>query len=126
MLAERRILPRYPLEFSVSIFFDLQDETKTFDVHSVNISSSSMEISCDEETIQALLAQQRYPQTCKLKFQIPGQEYTFDVESQVVTHRRLSQRQYYLVLSFVDFDDKSSELLQEYLNEMRNPVITSC
>ena len=48
---------------------------------------------------------------------MPGDHSTFSILSQVVTHRRLAQNHYYLVLVFSDFHEGSDEQLAEDLKD---------
>lgn len=116
MTAERRLSPRYPLIFPVEVHIDSQNQPLDFKTSSVNLSISSIEICCDNALIDHLLAQDKYPHTCQLSFKIPDQDNLFKLESQVVSHRRLSQNSYYLVLIFPDLSVEESGLLLEYLS----------
>lgn len=115
MTVERRLFPRYPLVFPVAIRIDSHNEPLEYNADSVNISRSSIQISCENGLIDHLLAQDKYPHTCHLSFNIPDQDHFFELEAQVVSHRRLSQSRYYLVLIFPDMPGNDSELLKEYL-----------
>ena len=92
-------------------------ENIEFKSQCVDVSRSSIQISCDSSLVQALLANDEYPHTAKLDFSIPGDASQFKVVSQVVTHRRLSQDHYYLVLVFNDFQEGSDEQLANDLRE---------
>ena len=48
---------------------------------------------------------------------MPGDRSTFSILSQVVTHLRLAQNHYYLVLVFSDFHEGSDEQLAEDLKD---------
>lgn len=74
-----------------------------------------IELACNDDLIQAILAQNTYPHECKIKFKIPGHPKLFEVSSQVVTHRRLSQQNYQLVLLFTNMSKTTHEKL---LNEL--------
>ena len=116
-MKERRAFPRYPITFPVD--FGLNNKSGNIDFKSecVDISRSSIQISCDSNLVQALLANDEYPHTAKLDFSIPGDKSMFSVVSQVVTHRRLSQDHYYLVLVFNQFEEGSDEQLVNDLKE---------
>ena len=83
----------------------------------MDISRSSIQISCDSELVEALLASDEYPHIATLDFMIPEDKSTFRVAGHVVTHRRLSQNNYYLVLMFLDFHEGSDEQLVEDLKD---------
>ena len=74
-----------------------------------------VELACNDDLIQAILAKNTYPHECKIKFKIPGHPKLFEVSSQVVTHRRLSQQNYQLVLLFTNMSKTTHEKL---LNEL--------
>lgn len=121
MQTERRLHPRYLINFPVTVKLNSSGNIQTFDVESVNISKNSMEISSDGELVEALLAQEEYPPEGELSFQIPDQNHLFEVSSQLATHRRLSQHLYYLVFTFTELDEESSELLVQYIDELQLP-----
>jgi len=108
---ERRAFPRYPIVFPVALSVAGPEKTTVFCTECVNVSRSSIEISCDSKVIQALLAQDDYPHNASLKFAIPGDRSSFNIKGQVVTHRRLAQNHYYLVLVFNEFEEGSDEQL---------------
>lgn len=116
-MKERRAFPRYPITFSVTVALSGPDGEQKFDSECVDISRSSIQVSCDNELVEALLAQDEYPHTAKLAFSIPGDSEPYAVQSQVVTHRRLAQNHYYLVLVFNDFSEGSDGRLEEDLKE---------
>jgi len=64
-----------------------------------------------------LLGSDEYPHTATLDFMIPEDKSTLRFGVQVVTHRRLSQNNYYLVLVFLDFHEGSDEQLVEDLKD---------
>lgn len=64
-----------------------------------------------------MLGSDEYPHTATLDFMIPEDKSTLRVAGQVVTHRRLSQNNYYLVLVFLDFHEGSDEQLVEDLKD---------
>ena len=116
-MKERRAFPRYPITFPVSVSFTGPDGKIRFETECVNISRSSIEVSCDSTLIEALLAQEEYPHTAQLDFSMPGDREALSIGGQVVTHRRLAQSHYYLVLVFVDFFKGSDEQLADDLRE---------
>ena len=115
-MKERRAFPRYPITFPVKVGIDGTQRKHQFDSECVDISRSSVQISCDSTMIEALLAQENYPHMVNLDFSIPGGS-VFNIFSQVVTHRRLAKNHYYLVLVFNDFNEGSDEKLAEDLKD---------
>ena len=116
-MKERRAFPRYPITFPVTVSFTGPEGLLRFETECVNVSRSSIEVSCDSDLIEALLAQEEYPHTAQLDFSMPGDREMFQVGGQVVTHRRLAQSHYYLVLVFVEFHKGSDEQLADDLKD---------
>ena len=114
---ERRAFPRYPITFPVTIGLENAESNHQFITECVDISRSSIQISCESKLIEVLLAQDEYPHTARLDFRMPGDKSRFKIHTQVVTHRRLAQNQYYLVLVFNKFQEGSDEQLAEDLKE---------
>lgn len=116
-MKERRAFPRYPITFPVAVGLNTRDGALQFHTECVNISRSSIEVSCDSRMVEALLNQDEYPHTARLNFSMPGDRSSYIIHSQVVTHRRLSQNHYYLVLVFHEFDDGSDDQLADDLKD---------
>lgn len=116
-MKERRAFPRYPITFPVDFGLNGKEGKVGFNSECVDISRSSIQISYDSNLVQALLANDEYPHTAKLDFSIPGDKSVFSIVSQVVTHRRLSQDHYYLVLVFNEFHAGSDEQLANDLKD---------
>lgn len=115
-MKDRRAFPRYPITFPVKVGLAGPEGTKHFNTECVDLSRSSIQISCDSQVIEALLAQDVYPHIAQLHFNMPDRS-VFDVATQVVTHRRLAQNHYYLVLVFTEFMEGSDEQLAEELKD---------
>ena len=116
-MRERRAFPRYPITFPVKFGLNGAEDNLKYESECVDISRSSIQISCDSELVEALLASDEYPHTATLDFMISEDKSTLRVAGQVVTHRRLSQNNYYLVLVFLDFHEGSDEQLVEDLKD---------
>lgn len=116
-MRERRAFPRYPITFPVKFGLNGAEDNLKYESECADISRSSIQISCDSELVEALLASDEYPHTATLDFMIPEDKSTFLVAGHVVTHRRLSQNNYYLVLMFLDFHEGSDEQLVEDLKD---------
>lgn len=117
-MRERRTFPRHPVTFPVSIALNSKGQSLLFKTEAVDISRSSIQISCDSQPIEALLAQEEYPHEARLDFRIPGSDNWYSIHSQVVTHRRLAQNHYYLVLIYNEFNAGSEAELEEELREL--------
>ncbi len=74
---ERRVLPRCPLDTDVEVLVNSQDADLRFQAQSVNISMRGIELACDDQLIQAILAQKAYPHICKISFKLPGLSKAF-------------------------------------------------
>lgn len=116
-MKERRAFPRYPITFPVTISLKTATGDQQYAAECVDISRSSIQISCENRIIEVLLAQDDYPHTAGLKFCMPGDRSTFNIHAQVVTHRRLAQNHYYLVMVFTDFHEGSDEQLADDLKD---------
>ncbi|MDY6984460.1 MAG: PilZ domain-containing protein [Pseudomonadota bacterium] len=121
MASERRSYPRYPVQCPVIVTLP-DDPNATFKFQSNSISRTSIEIECNHDLITALLRQQGLPYKCQLKFSLPSHKYTFNVPASVVTHRRLSQQDYVLVLLLRHNDSAQEDLLDRHLAS-QNTVI---
>ena len=119
MLPERRIHPRYYLHFPVTVEMALPGEKKRLTLESVTISRNGLELSGDGEMMGAFLSQHRYPQTCQVRFRLPGGDHEYHMDCQLVTHRRLSQHHFQAVLLFTDYHDHCEGLLADELRDMQ-------
>ena len=122
---ERRVLPRCPIDTEVNVSINSQGAEMQFLTNSANISLRGIELSCDDGLIQAILAQKTYPHICKISFTLPGYVKAFEVQTQVVTHRRLSQHNYQLVLLFTSLSKRAQEKLLNELASFRVMTIHS-
>ncbi len=124
MQKDRRLFPRHNLIFSVEVQLDHQQDqpqdNQLFSTESSNISQKALEVSCDELIINAMLAKKNYPHTCRLRFQLPEDQYFFDIAAQVASHRRLSQHQFLLAFLFVDTENEWALALNKYFEKLRS------
>jgi hypothetical protein len=114
MSRERRSYPRYPVDFVVSVVVPADPTVTVHVAGAANISCTSIQFNCQAELVAALLRQQTLPYTCELQFHLPWHVHEFRLKALVVTHRRLSQQQYVLVLLF-RHEDEAQELLLDRL-----------
>lgn len=119
MKAERRSFPRFTIEFPVQVKVNTVDSNDTanaqnFSAQASNLSRTSIEFSCDDQLVRALLAQQSLPYTCELEFVLPWHARVFRLQAQLVTHRRKSQYLYVLVMLF-QHENETQELLLDSL-----------
>jgi hypothetical protein len=99
------------------------DETGTIYRCECNtLSRTSIQIECSAELIAALLQQTKLPYYCSLQFTLPWYKHTFRIDASVVTHRRLSQQQYVLVLLLRHADLQQESLLENQLNRQQKPI----
>ncbi|MAM71050.1 MAG: hypothetical protein CMP91_07920 [Gammaproteobacteria bacterium] len=116
---ERRILPRCELDTQVEVSLESRGEIREYSVKSINISMRAIELSCGDALIQAILAQSTYPHECEVSFSIPGQSKEYNFTTHVVTHRRLSQNEYQLVLRFCEMKKSVQEKLLDGLTTIQ-------
>ena len=114
MSGERRISPRHPVDFSLQVSLDGSEQV--FTAQANTLSRTSVEIGCHADLVTALLQQPRLPQFCFLEFSFGKSASQFLLDAQVVTHRRLSQHQYALVLLFRHNDADQENLLDSLLD----------
>lgn len=114
MAIERRSYPRYPVKCLVTVTLP-DDANAVYKVQSNSLSRTSIQIECKQDLITALLRQQGLPYICHLQFALPGHEHIHDLDASVVTHRRLSQQDYVLVLLLRHQDDAQELLLEKEL-----------
>ena len=115
MSRERRSYPRYPVELETQVTVPVDGELRHFTAQATTLSRTSIEISCRADLLQALLRQPELPHVCELSFQVAGHKHVFRLAAQVVTHRRLSQQDYVLVLLFRHTDEAQEMLLERLL-----------
>ena len=123
MASERRSFPRYPVQCPVAVTLP-EDETNTvYQANANNLSRTSIQIECNASLIAALLRQQKLPYMCHLEFVLPAQKkHTFNLDASVVTHRRLSQQDYVLVLLLRHFDQNQEAQLDKVLAAQQKPI----
>lgn len=121
MASERRSYPRYPVTCAVEVTLP-DDPTASFQVRSNSISRTSIQIECNQDLITALLRQQGLPYRCHLKFALPWHKHTFSIDASVVTHRRLSQQQYVLVLLLRHSDEAQELMLDKQLSVQQTTI----
>lgn len=114
---DRWIQPHFKTDFGVQLSLESGGDTCRFQLRSVNISMRNMQVECEKEVVDCFKAQQEYPYTCEVLFRLPGEQERESVRiyCQMVTHRRLSQKQFYLTLKFVEFEGDSAGRLEGYL-----------
>jgi hypothetical protein len=123
MASERRSFPRYPVQCPVTVTLPEDPTNTVYQATANSLSRTSIQIGCDASLIAALLRQQRLPYMSHLEFVLPGpKKHTFNLDASVVTHRRLSQQEYVLVLLLRHFDAKQEELLDRLLIAQQKPI----
>ena len=128
MARERRSYPRYPVSCPVEVTLPEADSSEDRSaVHQAicnNLSRSSIQIECRAEMVAALLRQQKLPYACTLRFTLPWCDHPFHIDAQVVTHRRMSQFQYVLVLLLRHADPAGEEQLEQQLAARNLPGLS--
>jgi hypothetical protein len=115
MANERRSYPRFPVQCPVEVSLPDSKAAAVFPATSSNLSRTSIQIECSAELVAALLRQQKLPYTCRLLFTLPWHKHKFQLDAHVVTHRRLSQFHYVLVLVLRHNDPVQEDLLETQL-----------
>jgi len=111
-------MSKHPVHFPVSIALNSKGQSLLFKTQAVNISRSSIQISCDSQPIEALMAWEENLHEARLDFRLPGSDNWCSIHSQVVTHRRPAQNHSYLVLIYNEFNAGSEAELEEVLREV--------
>jgi len=96
------------------------DKPQSFVAEASNLSRTSVQFSCTSELVMSLLRQQQLPYICDLEFSLPVKDKKFNVQAQLVTHRRISQHQYVLVLLLKHTDQAQEEVLDKLLHQQQN------
>lgn len=122
MSTERRSFPRYPVSCEVEVRLPENEGGDLFAARCNNLSRTSIQIECGPELVVALLRQQKLPYACQLAFTLPAEDRRFSIPATVVTHRRLSQHQYVLVLILRHADVAQEERLDRALAG-RHPIL---
>jgi hypothetical protein len=111
MSIEQRSFPRFLVDFPLSISLPDDPDARVYSAESKTLSRTSLEFECHADLVSALLKQDKLPLTCSLMFKLPHHAHVYRLEAQVLTHRRLSQFQYALVVLFRHDDPAQEELL---------------
>ncbi len=119
MAIERRLYPRFPLTCEVRV--TLPEAGGEFIAEATHLSRSSIQLNCTPALFTALLKQQRLPYSCGLEFKLPWHKRLFRSEAYMVTHRRLSQMQYVLVLRLPDEDGDQAVWMESLLQQHASP-----
>jgi hypothetical protein len=111
MSTERRSYPRFLVHFPLSISLPNDPDARVYSAEAKNLSRTSLAFKCHADLVMALLKQEKLPLTCSLMFKLPHHAHVYRLEAQILTHRRLSQFQYSLVVLFRHNDPAQEELL---------------
>lgn len=122
MATQRRSFPRYPISCEVEVRLPDGEGDELFAARCNNLSRTSIQIECGPELVVALLQQQKLPYACQLGFALPADARRFSIPATVVTHRRLSQLQYVLVLILRHADLAQEERLDRALTGL-HPIL---
>ncbi|MDX1490618.1 MAG: hypothetical protein R3332_04990 [Pseudohongiellaceae bacterium] len=101
MNTERRARVRYTVNFSANMRVPSNAGVETFPVSAINMSATSLEVSCDAAVFDCLQTQESFPYECELEFSLPEEGDACMMPCQVLRYRRLSQRHYQIVLDFL-------------------------
>ena len=113
--SDKWIQPCFKTDFSVQLSLESGGELHLFTLRSVDLSMRNIQVECEKEVVDCFRAQNAYPHICDVLFKLPGDQQAVRMECHMVTHRRLSQKLFYLTLKFVDFEGDSAARLESYL-----------
>ena len=119
MSIERRSFPRFQADFSLSVSLPDDADARVYSAQARTLSRTSLDFFCHADLVTSLLKQDKLPLSCSLMFKLPHHEHVFRLKAEVLTHRRLSQYQYVLVVLFRHDDPQQEELLAEEAARVR-------
>ena len=122
MSIERRTWPRHPVRVNVLVSMPNSEEsTAEFAVESIDISLAAIQLSCNGDLVAALLKQPTLPFSCTVHFTLPEHEHRFVLDSEYLSYRRKSQREFVMVVVFAHHDGEQKALLEHLLaNRIEN------
>jgi hypothetical protein len=116
MKAERRSFPRYAVTCPVRVTLPNDGGPDCYDAEIKDLSRTSIKIEGSAELVLALLGQIALQSTCSLQFTLPSYQHAFTIEASVLSHRRLSEQLFVIVLLLHHTDSQQEILLENQLN----------
>lgn len=113
--SDKWVHPCFKTDFSIQLSLESGGDSHLFQLRSVDISMRNIQVESEKAVVDCFRAQKAYPHICHVLFKLPGDQQAIRVECHMVTHRRLSQKLFYLTLKFVDFEGDSAARLESYL-----------
>ena len=116
MQTERRLYPRYNVDFLVTVKPITSNDT--FSAQAVNLSMNGINVICSDSGANELMNGLSYSDQCELQFELDddiGQCYA----TRLTVKRRLSQTAFSLGFQFVGLDNRLVTLLEDYLSLRR-------
>ena len=123
--SDKWIQPCFKTDFSVQLSLDSGGESHLFQLRSVELSMRNIQVECEKAVVDCFRAQNTYPHICDVLFRLPGDQQAVRIKCHMVTHRRLSQKLFYLALKFVDFEGDSAARLESYLLSRQSSAVSS-
>ena len=127
-VAERRQSPRYDIKLAIDIALA---DGKILSVNTRNVSSSGIQISCDSwvtDEIEPRGIQNHAISHLRLKIvtelPIAGQSKKLYANCRIMSVQRISQDEYMLNLAFIDFENGTESILNEFLDQYKQNKIT--
>ena len=127
-ISERRQSPRYEIELAIDMVLA---DGSILTVNTRNVSSSGIQILCDSwvtDEIKPQGIQNHAISHLRLKIvtelPIANQPKKLYANCRIMSVQRISQDEYILNLAFIDFENGTENILNEFLNQYKQNKIT--
>jgi len=115
MQNERRLHPRYTVNFSVRLTSASSSGEVELTAEAVDLALGGIGIRCSAAELASLQEQSQYPITCRIRFPLPDCGHEISGECRLIARRRLAQNSYLLGFKFTAFEGQSEAQLRTYL-----------
>ena len=127
-VSERRQSPRYEIELAIDMILV---DGSILSVNTRNVSSSGIQILCDSwvtDEIEPRGIQNHAINHLRLKIvtelPIANQSKKLYADCRIMSVQRISQGEYMLNLAFIDFENGTESILNEFLDQYKQNKIT--
>ncbi len=127
-VSERRQSPRYEIELAIDIILV---DGSILSVNTRNVSSSGIQILCDSwvtDEIEPRGIQNHAINHLRLKIvtelPIANQSKKLYADCRIMSVQRISQSEYMLNLAFIDFENGTENILNEFLDQYKQNKVT--
>jgi len=127
-VSERRQSPRYEIELAIDMILV---DGSILSVNTRNVSSSGIQILCDSwvtDEIEPRGIQNHAINHLRLKIvtelPIANQSKKLYADCRIMSVQRISQSEYMLNLAFIDFENGTESILNEFLDQYKQNKIT--